>query len=288
MAEAKQKLQEALAAIETAKQSTPGAFEDAAGEALQACRRAFVQVARAMPELLDELQPPKDMVQTLNFLLQTCATRSVRKSQVKECLKMLFDRPTSRWLFAAASDEKLKESLIAFMGAFRDLAEFKAALEEGVPEPAAATKYVKKPTGASAAVEMMEGEEREEMRRLLKEGLASFRDCNFEYPRGLHSWEDRVLEAFVRKFYKAVAMLATATGREGSKLGVHEGMVGKELLDNEIPLILNFLVEFWEARSTYRDQIKYTVEKLQLLSPPFKAAILFRSGNGQDGLPWLA
>jgi len=288
------RLQEALAAIQKAEQSAPGNFQDQAGEALALCKRAFLTASKEAPELLDTLQQPEDMAHTLSFLLKTCESRrntptgNSRKGKVKDCFKVLFNLPTSPWLSAAARDEKLKGDVLDFLRSYEDMGELKQALEAGPPAPKARAAKRREATGALAP-EGREGEEspRDQIRRMLSESLAVFRDCDYAFPTGLHSEEasDRA-NAAMDNFYKAVAKLFTSWNRESADAGAYEQLlnaIGAE----EIPLVVNFLVTYYKANNVNERKITFTVDKLSQVSSPFRAEIQARSAATQKRLPWL-
>lgn len=299
------KLAEAFAKVHKALGVPDGAFNDEAGDALNLCRRSFREALDKAPEALDKAQGSPDMILTFQFLLKVQEKKSIRRSQVKSAIGFLFERDV--WLFTVAKDEETKTKLLEFLSQYADMKEVSEKLEAGPPKDDPKAKAKAKAAAAPAADAGAAGDAEAEAaeaareqtpeditRRLLLDGLEGFRECDFIYPTGLHTEQksDDALEAFSSNFYMGVSRLATTVATletkrgEGADTSEYEGMI-RDIPDEEIPKILNFLVTLWEARTPWRNKAVYVVNKLEEVSPRFRHAVDNRSGRLRR-LPWLS
>lgn len=265
---AEDKLRQALQAIAAAQAASPGTFQDEAGDALKACRTAFLQ-CRSSPELLDTLQDPPEMANTLGFLLLSCEKKPSRKGQVRECLKILLERP--RWLNAAHTHEDKKNAILEFSQAFPDMADIVEALQaEEAPAIADPVKKEKRASQSEPAGDAGETSADELTRRLLLDGLEIMREVDFQWPSGVHSEEksDRAHDGFA-SLYKGTTRLRD------------EGLL-KCITDSDMAQILSFLTSTYQCRSLLKAKVLFVVDKLMQFSEEFQKAV------SEARLPWAA
>jgi len=263
---AESKLREALQAIAKAQAASPGAFQDEAGDALKACRLAFLQ-CRSSPELLDNLQDPPEMVNTLGFLLLSCEKKASRKGQVRECLKVLLERPC--WLNAAHVNEEKKIALIEFAKAFPDMADIVAGLEAPIAVEAVRKDSKDQPKRRELAAST--GVDADDLtQRLLLDGVDLMSEVDFTYPSGAQTEEksDRAQEGF-SSFYKGATRL-----RDPGLL--------KCVSDGDMAQILSFLASTYQHRPVFRAKVLFVVDKLVEMSDAFQKAV------SEARLPWAA
>mmetsp|Transcript_78476 Transcript_78476/g.204654 ORF Transcript_78476/g.204654 Transcript_78476/m.204654 type:complete len:297 (-) Transcript_78476:79-969(-) len=146
VAEAVEALHKAIARLDS-----PAVIQDLAGEAVTKLTRA-INVCKGSPEVLDRAVQREDRANTLRVVLKR-AERRAAKSQVKNCLTFLLQRPL--WAQEARRDEKLRGDLVAFLreeeceeALCRSL-EAEAGAE--VPEPEPPPPEVSGPDAAAAA-----------------------------------------------------------------------------------------------------------------------------------------
>lgn len=290
------RLQEAFAAVHEARQARESNFNDAAGDALNLCRRAFRLAVEKAPETLDTAQTPNEKIQVLKFLLKVQENKAIRKNQVKCSFGLLFTRDA--WLYAAGQDGETKTKILAFMSAFSDMNKLANKLEmqlfEATPAPEndfmddslPGSRQTSANSGASNNEEISDGV----TRRLVQLGLEGFRECNFVYPTGPMCGQasDDALEAFASNFLLGVSRIVTSnkTRKVKSRDPTEHELLLQEIPTEDMPNILDFLVTLWEGRGAYRNKVTYCVGKLQEVSIRFEKVVAARTGL-DNRLPWL-
>eukprot|EP00928_Gymnodinium_smaydae_P011627 TRINITY_DN14268_c0_g2_i1.p1 TRINITY_DN14268_c0_g2~~TRINITY_DN14268_c0_g2_i1.p1 ORF type:complete len:476 (-),score=111.91 TRINITY_DN14268_c0_g2_i1:69-1496(-) len=293
---AAEKLAEALKALAEAPSAPKGLIQDKAGDALTLCRRAFNHCAKELkekPELLDSAQEPDEREKTLRCLI-LCCEKKTRKAQVKECVKVLFERPC--WLAEAANNAETKQFFLEFLAEYPDMAEILKALNDpSILEERAMTAQASLAERDAAAGG---GEDPDvadaHTKSLLSDGIAAMRKCDFVYPTGVHTVHssDDAMAGFTA-FYKGVTRLHTAFGAAGGgrRFSVdssgYEAYV-KDISEQDYPRILNFLATLYVARPPFQGQVLFIVDKLKEVSMRFRLAVTCRSSDDiDDRLPWL-
>jgi len=176
-----QRITEAVAAVNKAigGLSSPN-IQDLAGEAVTKLTRA-VNVCKTSPEVLDRAIPREDRANALRVVLKR-AERRAAKSQVKNCLTGLLERPL--WAQEARRDEELRGDLLKFLREEKCEEELCKSLEAeagaDVPEHPEPLPPISGPD-AEAAASAAEAE-RAATKALLHNGYLALVEVDFKYP----------------------------------------------------------------------------------------------------------
>jgi len=280
-----------------ARLDSPAVIQDLAGEAVTKLTRA-INVCKGSPEVLDRAVQREDRANTLRVVLKR-AERRAAKSQVKNCLTFLLQRPL--WAQEARRDEKLRGDLVAFLreeeceeALCRSL-EAEAGAE--VPEPEPPPPEVSGPDAAAAA-SAAEAEQRV-TKEYLHNGYLALVEVDFKYPTDTAS-EMRAADVGIGGFGQIVKGIqrvsqkfdlvgaseehSVEVGRRRSLAASAESHKGiLEEYEAVWPRTVGFLATLYEVRSVERERVEFVVRQLTRFSPSFAAACAARAD-----LPWAS
>lgn len=291
-----QRITEAVAAVNKAigGLSSPN-IQDLAGEAVTKLTRA-VNVCKTSPEVLDRAIPREDRANALRVVLKR-AERKAAKSQVKNCLTGLLERPL--WAQEARRDEELRGDLLKFLREEKCEEELCKCLEAkagaDVPEHAEPVPLISGPD-AEAAASAAEAE-RAATKALLHSGYLALIEVDFKYPTETTAEmtaADTAIEAFglIVKGIQRVAqkfVLVDASEERSVEAGKRRSLAAaaeghKSLLEEYEavwPKIVDFLATLYDVRQVERGRVEYVVRQLTQFSPGFAAACA-----EMTDLPW--
>jgi len=261
-------------------------IQDLAGEAVTKLTRA-INVCKTSPEVLDRAIQREDRANTLRVVLKR-AERRAAKSQVKNCLTGLLERPL--WAQEARRDEELRGDLLEFLREERCEEELCRSLEAeagaDIPEHPEPLPPISGP-GAEAAASAAEAE-RTATKVFLHNGYLALVEVDFKYPSYQVSEmkaADTAIEGFgqIVKGIQRVAQkfdLADAGEERSAEVGkrrslaasaeAHRGLL--EEFEAVWPRTLSFLATLHKVRQVERGRVEFVARQLTRFSPGFAAA----------------